>query len=260
MTMVLLVDLRNRFLAFSLYSSSRQEVASFKTLSDKLKSADEYALSLRQFLALENVSKEDIEGALLESVVPTLTKRVEKAISAVIGKPCLVLSKQLKLGLKIRMDYPDEVGANLLSASLGAIDDYQEDSLVICLGSCISFSLVTKEKEFLGGSLFPGIRESLAEMCETNEKLNEIELTRPGRLIGKSTAESMNSGLVKGYLLLLDAMSEGIEKEYGKPVLRILTGPDAGILKDFVSHSYRYNPHLLFDGLFDIYQKNKERC
>ena len=254
--MILLADLRNRFLAFSLYNGNREQVASFKTMVDKLKSADEYALSLRQFLLLNSLKPEEIEGALLESVVPTFTKRVEKAISTVLGKKILLFSHALKTGLRIRMDHPEEVGSNLLSAALGAIDDYQKDSLVICLGSCLSFSVVSKEKEYLGGSLFPGIRESLAQMITANAQLSEIELTRPGRLIGKSTSESMNSGLVRGYMLLLDRMSEEIEKEYGKPLLRVLTGPDAPILKDYLGHSYIYNPHLLFDGLFDIYQKN----
>lgn len=255
--MVLLADLRNRFLAFSLYEN-REEKASFKTLSDKLKSADEYAGTLREFLRMENISPGDIEGALLESVVPSLTKRVEKAIDTVLGKKCLVFNKRLKTGLAIRMDNPSEVGSNLLSAALGAVNDYGEDSLVICLGSCLSFSLVTKEKEFLGGSLFPGLRESFYNLTETNAQLSEIELTRPTRTLGKSTAESLNSGVMKGYKAVVDTLGDEIEEEYGKPLKRILTGPDAGILKGILDHRYIYNPHLLFDGLYDIYEKNKK--
>ena len=118
--MILLADLGNRSLSLSIYEN-RQEKASFKTLSDKFKSADEYQETLRQFLRLQNLTPKDIDGAILASVVPSLTKRVEKAINTVLDKECLLLDRKLKTGLAIRMDNPSEVGSNLISAAIGAI-------------------------------------------------------------------------------------------------------------------------------------------
>lgn len=254
--MILCADLGNRSLSLSLYEN-KKEIASFKTIADKLKSADEYSETLRQFLRLENVNSSSIEGAILSSVVPSLTKRVEKSIDCVLQKKCLVLSRKLKTGLAIRMDNPSEVGSNLIAASCGANLNYDTDCLVICLSSCVSLTITTKDKQFLGGNLFPGIRESVSHMCDNNAQLMEIDLSRPGKLIAKSTKECINSGVVKGYMLLIDALADEMEKEYGKPLKRILTGPDSGIIKDYVSHKYTINTHLLMDGLYEIYEKNK---
>ena len=253
--MILLADLGNRSLSLSIYEN-RQEKASFKTLSHKFKSADEYQETLRQFLRLQNLTPKDIDGAILASVVPSLTKRVEKAINTVLDKECLLLDRKLKTGLAIRMDNPSEVGSNLISAAIGAINDYQEDCLIICLSSCLSLTLATKDKQFLGGSLFPGMRESVSHMCETNAQLMEIDLGRPNKLIAKSTKECINSGVVKGYMHLVYSLADEMEQEFGKPLRRILTGPDANILQSFMGHKYTYNPHLLMDGLYDIYIKN----
>lgn len=253
--MILLADLGNRSLSLSIYEN-RQEKASFKTSADKIKSADEYQETLRMFLRMQELSPEDIQGAILESVVPSLTKRIEKAINSILNKPCLLLDRSLKTGLAIRMDNPSELGTNLIAAAIGAINDYQEDSLIICLSSCLSLSVVSKDKQFLGGALFPGLRESVSHMCDTNAQLMEIDLSRPKKIISKSTKECINSGVVKGYMLLIDSLAEEMEKEYGKPLKRILTGPDANIVQNYMSHRYTYNPHLLMDGLYDIYMKN----
>ncbi len=256
--MILLADLGNRSLALSLYENKR-ELASFKTLSDKFKSADEYSETMRMFLHSQNLEAKDIEGAILESVVPSLTKRVEKAIDQVLGKKTLLLNRKLKTSLAIRMDNPGEVGSNLISAAIGAVSDYDEDCLVICMSSCLSFSLVTKDRQFLGGSLFPGMRESVSHMTENSAQLMEIDLSRPKGLIAKSTKECINSGVVKGYMLLIESMSDQMEKEYGKPLKRIITGPDSSIIKDYMPHGYTFNGHLLMDGLYEIYKKNENQ-
>lgn len=258
MKMILCADLGNRSLSLSLYEDGK-EVASFKTLADKFKSADEYSETLRQFLRLENHAPEDIQGCILSSVVPSLTKRIEKALSLVLKKKCMVLSKRLKTSLALRMDNPSEVGTNLIAAGVGALKDYDTDCLIICLSTCLSFTLVSKDRQFLGGNLFPGMRESVSNMCEHSAQLMEIDLTRPGKLIAKSTSACINSGVVRGYMLLIQSMCDEMEKEYGKPLKRILTGPDANILKDYMPHNFTVNSHLLMDGLYEIYQRNEEK-
>lgn len=254
--MVLLTSLGNRSLTFSLYEN-REEIASFKTLTDKFKTSDEYKESLMQFFSLQKVNISNIEGAILESVVPSLTKRVEKAITSTIKKECMILSKNLKTGLMIKTDNPLEVGSNLISSAIGAINDYHEDCLVICLSSCLTMMVVTKEMQFLGGCIFPGLRESVSNMTERNAQLMEIDLTRSKRIIAKSTKECINSGVINGYTFLIEKMSEEMVKEYNKPLKRVITGPDCGIIKANLGVKYSYNPHLLFDGLYDVYEKNK---
>lgn len=255
MNMILLADLGNRSLSLSLYEN-RKEITSFKTTADRLKSADEYTDIIKQFFRVQNVDATEIQGAILASVIPSLTKRIQKAISNAISKDCLLLNRKLKTGLAIRMDNPSEVGSNLLSASLGAVNNYKADCLIICLSSCVSFSIVTSDKQFIGGLLFPGMRESVNHMIDTNAQLMEIELNRPNKLIGKSTAACINNGVIKGYMAVIESLSIQLEQEFGKKLMRIITGPDASILKDYMPHDFRFDSHLLMDGLYDIYMKN----
>mgnify|MGYP002522934964 CR=1 FL=1 len=257
MNMILLADLGNRSLTLSVYEN-REEVVSFKTTADRMKSADEYADSIRFFLSSKKIKPDSMKGAILVSVIPSLTKRIQKAIQLVLNKECLLLSRKLKTGLAIRMDNPSEVGGNLICAALGAVNDYQDDCLIVCLSSCVSFSIVTKDKQFLGGALFPGLRDSVNHMIDSNAQLMEIDLSRPEKAIGKSTASCIDIGVIKGYMGLIDSLSDSLEREFGKPLKRILTGPDSRIIKDYMSHKYSYHPNLLMDGLYDIYMKNQK--
>lgn len=254
--MILLLDLGNVSLNVSVYQN-RKELFNYRTYSDKTRSEEEYEEGLSRFLSYNHLSKGDIDGAMLCSVVPSLTKRVEQAVNNLISKKCMVLTRSLKTGLAIRMDNPSEVGSDLLSESLGALNNYQKDCLIIDMSPVLSFVIVTENKEFIGGSLFPGLRSSAAMMFNSNAQLMDIDLEKPRRLIGKSTKECMNSGIVSGYFHLIDSYAKSMEKEFGKPLVRIITGPDASIIRPLLTADYIIDQNLVFDGLYDIYMKNQ---
>lgn len=256
--MILLADLKNTSFSVALYSDRKVRTAGFRIYPDRTKSESEYIATLLQFFSLESIRKEEIEGAILSSVIPSLTKRIQSAISKATGKQCLLLSRKLKTGIAIRTDSPGEVGSDLIASAVGAVQDYGKDMLIVSLSSVLSFSLVTEKKEFLGCSLFPGLRLSSEAMWNSAAQLMDIDLSIPTRLIGKSTKESMNAGIVGGYLTLIRHFSEDIEKQYGKPLCKVLTGTDMGILQDALLSEFECNADLTFDGLYEIYIKNKE--
>lgn len=253
--MLLLLDLSNEALFVSLYQE-RHKLFSYTTLADKFKSEEEYLSLLSQFLSFNHLRPKDIDGALLSSVVPSLTTRIKNAVSTLLEKPCLLLNRQLKTGLAIRMDNPSEVGSDLIASALGAINDYQKDCLVIDLSSVLSFTLVTKNYAFLGGLLFPGMQSSSQQMVEKNALLLEFEYENPKRVIGKSTKESLNNGILLGYQSLIESVARKVEEEYGSPLLKVVTGQDVSPLRPLLPDDYIFNPDLIFDGLYDIYLKN----
>lgn len=258
MNMVLLIDLGNRALSFSLYSEKKEKLLSYKTYPDLYKSEDEYADSFLQFFFYQKIEVNKIEGVILSSVVPSLTERVKRAVEKAIGKRCMILNKKLKTSLAIRMDNPNELGSDLIATAIGAIDEYQKDCLIVDLSSVLSFTIVTKKREFLGGSLFPGIRESSHNMMKSSAQLMEIELEPVKRKIGKSTKESMNSGIVSGYISLIKNFSKELEEESKLKLLKIATGDDLNIVKDQLLDDFIIDRDLIFKGLYDIYIKNKE--
>lgn len=252
--MILLLDLSNLSLDIRVYQE-RKAVFSYRTYADKLRSELEYEHILHTFLEMEHLSVSDFDGAILSSVVPSLTNRIKNAVSMLLKKECLVLSRNLKTGLAIRMDNPSEVGSDLISEAVGATNDYPDDTLIIDMSTVVSFILVSKKKEFLGGALFPGLLTSSSLMFSSNAQLMDIELEKPKRMLGKSTKESMNNGILNGYSCLIRSFSEKIEEEHQKKVIKVLTGQDASLVRELLPDMV-YNPDLVFDGLYDIYVKN----
>ena len=252
--MILLLDLSNLSLDIRVYQK-RKAVFSFRTYADKLRSELEYQHILATFLEMEHLSIQDFDGAILSSVVPSLTNRIRNATTMLLKKQCLVLNRTLKTGLAIRMDNPSEVGTDLIAEALGGVNDYQRDTLIVDMSTVVSFVVVTKRKEFVGGSLFPGLMTSSSLMFNSNAQLMDIEFEKPKRMLGKSTKESMNNGILNGYACLIEEFSRRIEIEHGSSLFKVLTGPDASLVRSLLT-DMTYNPDIVFDGLYDIYMKN----
>ena len=257
--MILLADLENQLFSIALYSEKGRKEHAFSTFADPLKSKEELFEFLKSYLMMLSVDISKIQGSLLSSVVPSMTKKVQGAIELLTGMKCPVLNKSVKTGVAIRMDNPGEVGSDLLALACGAYEKYQTDTLVINVGSVVSFTIVSSKKEFVGGALFPGLEPSCKEMWSSCAQLMDIDLSIPDKLIGKSTKESMNSGIVGGYLCLIENFSDQIEREFRSPLKRILTGSDMSIVKNRLFSQFECNPDLTFDGLYEIYMKNKEK-
>jgi type III pantothenate kinase len=253
--LLLLVDLGNTSLTIGVYQD-RQPLTFFKTYSDKLKSQDEYQELLNQFLFYHKHDPHDFDGAILSSVVPTMTKRLSNSISNVLGKQCLVVSKEIRSGFSIRIDNPSELGADLICDAVGAVDDFNTDCLIIDLGTATKLLVGTAKKEFLGGAIAPGLKLSSDSLWHNAAMLSDIELTPSKHLIGKNTRDSMNAGIVNGHALMVKALADGIQKEFGKPLKKIVTGGYENIIKPLLPEDYVYCPNLVFDGLWDIFMKN----
>lgn len=252
--MLLLLDLSNASLHVGVFEK-RKPVYQFKTYADRLKSADEYEELIAQSLLFHHFPLENFQGAILTSVVPSLTSRIQQAVSHLLNKECLVLNRSLKTGLAIRLDSPGELGADLICDALGAINDYMEDCLIVDVGGATKFIVATSKKEYLGGIIAPGLRVSSNGLWKNSAQLTDVELIPPKHYIEKNSADSMKAGIIFGHAEMIKGLAVQIEKEYGKPLKKILTGADAELVKNQLE-GFIYNPDLLFEGLFDTYVKN----
>lgn len=253
---VLLLNLDNASLRAGVYLDSKK-TSCFKTAADRFRSEDEYQDLLVSFLRSNKEEPSSFDGAILSSVVPSLTKRVQKACENVLKKDCLVVGKGIKSGIAVRTDNPSEVGSDLVCEAIGALLKADKDVLVIDCSGVMSFSVASKEKGFLGTAFVPGLRTSSDAMIHSAAQLMEAELDPPLRFIGKNTRESMDAGIIGGFSSLIESFSKKIENEYGKPLTKILTGSDAGILRPCLSEEeFSYEPDLVFDGLYSVFLKN----
>ncbi len=256
--MILLLDLGNTNIDVGVYSQG-QIIANFKTHSDKLKSESEYRGIIYRFLKDSNIEFTKIEGAILSSVVPLLTKKISKAVANLLNRECLVVSKNLRSGLKIQIDNPSELGADLLCLAVGANETYKSDTIVIDFGTCTKVIYASKDKAFKGCVIFPGIEVMAASLEQKAAQLYETDLYCTQKVLGKNTSDSICSGIINGTCYSVISFVNNIVKEYSLTDYKVIfSGGNAEVVKPLLlKEGYTYDPYLAFKGLYLIYKLNQ---
>lgn len=256
--MLLVFNVGNRVISLG-FVKNGEVTARASLSSDKARTADEYALSLHSLLALHRLHKEDFEGAIGSSVVPSLTETVCDAISLVFSLRPHLLGGGIRTGLSIRTEFPAELGSDLVAAAVGALTRFAPPLLLVDFGTAITLSAVSAEKEFLGCAILPGLSLSSASLSEATALLPDVRLKAPLHAIGKTTTESLQSGRVFGTAAMVDGMVARMAKEMGVAPTVVLTGHSAQTVMPHLSTQAVYAEDLLFLGLEAIYQKNERK-
>ena len=183
--------------------------------TDKSLEADQYALELSGILNLYKVAGENIEGAIISSVVPQITDTVARALRMFAGVEPLKLTQELPTGVGVNIDTPSELGADLLAGAIAAKALYPLPAIVIDMGTATKITAVDEQGTVQGVSIMPGVFISLDALVNGTSLLKGIATNAPVRAIGKNTVESMQSGVVFGAASMLDGMVERFEAELG---------------------------------------------
>lgn len=226
--------------------------------TEKTKTALEYAMGFKTVLELYGISVEEIEGAIISSVVPSLTKVLADAVIKIIGKAPFIVGPGLKTGLNIHMDNPRQVGSDLIVDAVAGIAEYGAPLIVIDMGTATTMSVVDKNKNYIGGVIMPGLRLSVEALASGAAQLYNVGLEAPKQVIGKNTSDCMKSGIVMGNAACIDGMIDRFEEELGYPVKVVATGGMAKVVIPLCRHEIVVDDSLLLKGLNVIYQKNKE--
>lgn len=226
--------------------------------TEKTKTALEYAMGFKTVLELYDISVEEIEGAIISSVVPSLTKVLADAVIKIIGKAPFIVGPGLKTGLNIHMDNPRQVGSDLIVDAVAGIAEYGAPLVVIDMGTATTMSVVDKHKNYIGGVIMPGLRLSVEALASGAAQLFNVGLEAPKQIIGKNTSDCMKSGIVMGNAACIDGMIDRFEEELGYPVKVVATGGMAKVVIPLCRHEIVVDDSLLLKGLNVIYQKNKE--
>ena len=166
--------------------------------------------------------------------------------------PIYVLGRDLAVPIKNRYGRPEQVGQDRLVCAWAAMRLYGAPVIAVDLGTAITFDAVSKNREYLGGVILPGLNLSLKALHQGTALLPQARLGKPGALIGKDTKGSMLSGLVYGFGGLIDGLVEKLSREIGKKAKIVLTGGDARLIRQYCSKSYYFEPDLILKGLKDL--------
>lgn len=254
--MILTADIGNTNITLGIFRDD--DIIFISRLStDRHRTESQYAVELKNVFLLDNIDAEKIDGAIISSVVPELTRTIKKAVKMVTGCESLVVAAGIKNGLKIATDNPKELGADLVAGAVGAIAKYPLPCLVMDLGTATKISVIDEGGIFLGCTISPGVEISLNALSRGTSQLPAIELSAPTNAIGTNTIECIRSGTVLGNACMLDGMADKLEKELGKPIKTLVA--TGGLAKEIVACCEKeivYNKDLVLEGLLAIYKKN----
>jgi len=253
--MLLTIDIGNTNLTLGLYEGG-QLGAHWRLATDHNRMPDEYGL---QFLGLlQNAGKtiKDVTGISLASVVPPLTGRVIQACREYLKQEPLVVDTGIKTGIKIRYEDPKAVGADRVCDAVAVMKLHGGPACVVDFGTATTFNAITKDGEYLGGAITAGITLAAEALFTHAAKLQRIELQRPPSVIGRNTVHAMQSGLLFGYVSMVEGMVTRFRSELGSDMKVIATGGLAEVVAKETKVIDIIAPWLTLDGLRIIWDLN----
>lgn len=216
----------------------------------------EYYVLFKTVMELHKIDLEKVEGAIISSVVPPLLDVVKNAIEKLTGKEPIIVGPGVKTGLNIVMDNPRQVGSDLIVDAVAAINEYKAPVAVVDLGTATTICVVDKNNNYVGGVIMPGIKVAADSLVQRAAQLSKISFEAPAKVIGKNTAECMQSGMVYGNAACIDGMIDRMEEELGYELTVVATGGLAGVVMPHCKRTIIEDQALLLKGLKIIYDKN----
>jgi len=219
--------------------------------------ADEYAALLLNLLHHQGLDTSDIKEVALCSVVPPLIATFKELFQRYFHLSPLVIGAGVKTGVRIRMDNPREVGADRIVNAASAHHLYGGPVIIVDLGTATTFDTVSRKGDYLGGAIAPGIITATEALFMRSAMLPRVELTHPKQAIGTNTISAMQSGIIFGYVGLIEGIVARIQQELGEKAKVVATGGYAELIAKETAVIYVVNPNLTLIGLRLIYLMNQ---
>lgn len=254
--MLLAIDIGNTSIKIGVFEGN-ELLTTWRLATSVSRMPDEYAALLLSLLKHEGIKSSDITAGCMCSVVPPLAATFEECLQRYFNITPLIVGAGIRTGVRIRIDNPHEVGADRIVQTAAARHLYGGPLIIIDLGTATVFDTVSKEGDFLGGALSPGISTAAEALSTRTYTLPRVNLGHPKKAIGNSTITAMQSGIIFGFVGLIEGIIARIQKELGEKAKVIATGGYADLIASETKVIDVVNPNLILIGLRLIYEMNK---
>lgn len=254
--MLLAIDVGNTNTLFGLHDGDAWR-AQWRSATDSTKTADDYAVWMSQLCRLEGLAFGEIEACVISTVVPQAKFNFRNFARRYLNvEPLFIGEPEVKLGVPIRINRPEQVGADRLVNAIGAHLEHEGALIVVDSGTATTFDVIGEDGGFEGGVISPGINLSMRALHDAAASLPRIAIQRPPQVIGQDTVSAMQSGIFLAYLDLIDGLIRRIKKEYQKPLTVVGTGGVASLFEGESEEIDVYDPDVTIRGLLEVHKRN----
>ena len=255
--MLMVMDIGNTNIKTGLFVDGKLK-NSWRLQTNHLRTSDEYGTMMESFFDHLGISTDEVNGIIMSSVIPSMNYTMEHMCELYFHRRrAMVVNSDMNLGIQIKYDLPSQLGSDRICNSVEAYHRYGGPCVVVDFGTATNFAVISKEGDFLGGLICPGIMVSADALVERAAMLHKVEYVMPEKVIGTNTKEGIQSGLIRGYVGQVDYILQQIEKELGAKPTVVATGGMSGMIANETKRIDIVNPTLTLEGLSRIYEMNK---
>lgn len=255
--MLLVMDIGNTNIKLAVYKD-KDIVGSWRVSVKNNYTADEFGIAFKDLFKIKGIKFDEIKGIIISSVVPSLNYTIEHMCRYYMNIKPIMVSASIETGLSVLYDKPDEIGADRIVNSVAAYNIYGGPCLIVDVGTATTFTLVNDKGELLGGAIAPGIKSSINALVQSAARLPLIELVKSPKVIGTNTIENMQSGVIYGFMGLVEKIIDKIKEESGYNNIKVIgTGGLMEVIEETTGdHIDIVDRRLSIKGLKLVYDMN----
>jgi len=257
--LLLVIDVGNTNIVFGVYKE-KELLYDWRISTEKDRTSDEYGLLFEQIFKYHGIDAKEVEDVIISSVVPPLMHTLPAMSVKYFGIDPIVVGPGVKTGMNIKYDNPREVGADRIVNAVAGYEKYGGPLIIVDVGTALTFCAISKEGDYLGGAIAPGIKISTEALFMRTAKLPKVEIVKPEKVIAKNTANSIQSGVVYGYIGMVDYIVEKMIEEMspnGDKVNVVATGGFSTLIASESKYIEKIDKLLTLEGLRIVFERNK---